>query len=114
MSQYTGMNGDPEESAKSQILIIPKPLSILAWIVISISVGGIRLFPLADFGNRNAVYYLTRIGHYVSFGSPALLILFASLSWLGYRKGLPINKALWLQLGLLSFLTFSLAVAYGT
>jgi hypothetical protein len=108
------MNVDPNESGKARISTIPKPLSNLAWIVILVSLGGISLFPLADFGNRNFAYYLGRIGHYVSFGSPVLLILLVSLLWRGYRKGLPTNKAAWLQLGLLSLLTLSLAVAYGT
>jgi hypothetical protein len=112
MSHYSEMNVDQGQSAAANGLPIPKPLSVLAWIVILISLVGIGCFPYVDFQNRNFAYYLCMIGNYMSFGSPVFLILFVALLWRGYRKGFPIPKALWLQLGLLLILALSLGVAH--
>jgi hypothetical protein len=92
--------------------LIPKPLSNLTWMIISISCLGISSFPYADFRNRNFIYYLNTIGHYLSFGSPILLILFAVYLLHGFRKRLPIPKTVWIQLGLLLLLALSLGFAY--
>jgi hypothetical protein len=97
-------------TANTNLLLIPKPWSILTWIVIVMSVIGISSFKFTDFENRNFAYYLGRIGNYASYASPVMAILFVVYLWHAYRKGFPIAKTAWLQLGVLLLLTLSLAV----
>ena len=93
-------------------LFMPKPLFILVWMVIAVSVVGINSFRFADFRNRNFAYYLCRTGNYASYVSPVLVILLAAFLWRGYRKELPVPKAVWVQLGFLLFLTLSVGVVF--
>jgi hypothetical protein len=106
------MNIDEDQPATDQVLFIPEPLSKLTWALILISLAGILSFPYADFQNRNFVYYLNEVGNKLSYGSLVLLPLFVVFLWRGYRKGLPIPKTVWIQLGLLLFLILSLGVAH--
>jgi hypothetical protein len=104
-------NGEAH-TVTAKYLLIPKPLSILVWIAIAISVAGINAFRFADFQNRNAAYYFCMIGNYTSYASPVFMTLLIAFLWRGYRKGFLTPKILWLQLGVLLFLTLSLGVVF--
>jgi hypothetical protein len=93
-------------------LFMPKPLVILVWMVIAVSVIGISSFRFADFRNHNFAYYLCRSGNYTSYVSPGLAILLVAFLWRGYRKGLPVPKSVWVQLGILLFLTLLVGVVF--
>ncbi len=112
MNQNSEINSNQDQSATQKFLTMNASLSILTWILILVSVAGMFYFPYANFRNHNFAYYLNMTGHYLSFGSFGLLVLFIEFLWRAYRKGLRVQKVVWIQLGLLLLLAFSLGIAY--